>query len=384
MIFRHTILFKLIPYPSILLLFCNVVFYYYIIMYKHSISRKDLILLLLIALFCISMLLSAWIGEILNIKLIIFEIFNMGLALIVFLIIIPRIFSKEKFNDIFIFLIYTSLFISLAGVIFRFVNIKSLFSISLPQDKRISPIIPGICFLFKHPNQFGTLLMSFPALSFYIFYIKKQKRYLLYSFIFIVSVILSFSRSSYLMIFISVLPFVYLFFKYIYVNYLKRLSFLILILVLIIAIAFSVIQIKPDVIYIFIRSKNVFSTRETIWTITIREISQKYLYFGKGYNNYKIKHYSPHNAYLAVFAYNGIIGLLLFLSLLIYTLVISLTKGTFQNKGAYLILFLLAGLLIQQNFETQVGIAFNYINYLFFFIFGYFRFLNVNLRNKSD
>jgi O-antigen ligase len=93
-----------------------------------------------------------------------------------------------------------------------------------------------------------------------------------------------------------------------------------------------------------------------------------------GYTRFTIQGYSPHNSYLAAFAYHGIIGAALFLFIILYPLVRSISPDKVKQFPFLCLLFIVAGFLIQQNFETQIGLTFYFIHYLFFFLLGFLRF----------
>ncbi len=376
-IFKNSIFFKPLPHQGIYLLFVNFLLIYFIIIYKYeNFKFKNIILKLLILSFIIINIISLWINDFITINLVTFEIFNLFLMLYVFLIILPEVFSKKDYYDIIALLIYISLVISILGCFFRIINVDKIFNVQLAKDVKGSISIPDIYFIFGHRNQFGTFLMLFPALSLLIYFIKKKNLFILYSTIIFISIILSFSRSSYLMMFISLIPFFYLFIKYV----IKKINIKHILLILVIMIIAIILFIDFSYFLEIFRLNKGVSERDKLWVKTIEIIGSNFLYLGKGYGNFRIYNKSPHNAYLMNFAHNGLIGLMFFLSIIIYILIKTINRENIKKFNFIVLLFIIAGILIQQNFESQIGITFYYINYLFYFLLGFLRVFNKQIK----
>lgn len=215
----------------------------------------------------------------------------------------------------------------------------------------------GTTYLFTiiNPNGIG-MLLSFP-LFLSILLLGKEKKFLVFSIILIVMIILTVTRSVLLGIFFSMI----FYFILKFIN--NRIAFLVTILISFYVVYKSIIfytNLKNKEYFTLINNysteyagKNLLSGREEIWKqafIYIRE--NLWFGYGIGSNISEIfgMNLSLHNFYIQLTLQSGILGLISFLILLITILNSCYSKNIeFEQKIA---LSFFIGYLIQQNFEV--------------------------------
>ncbi len=313
----------------------------------------------------------------------IMDILNVFVKFFSFFTIIG-IFSKYKISKIqYSNFLKFLLFLGMIAIIFNFVRyyneMLNIFYVNSAYEVKFNSF-------FINRNTYAQLLIFSFTSSFILYNQFKTKRYLLYTFIILLNLIFTFSRSALLVVIIFIISYYILSLKRKIINIIPLFAIPIIIIIL---LSFS--QINEFIINIMIRPQSGTTSRVFLWRIGIDILAKNSIIFGVGnykgielMQSYGFSQREFHNFYIETLVTGGILELIVYIIIFI-----EIIKKVVKLKKADIIFYkwyvsLIVSIVFYLFFESASFLTIGYVGFLFtsIFILIPLTYYNYNKLNK--